>query len=656
MESYVYIVTLAIGLGGALWFFMNKQGSSHKTTPSSAFLATKTTIKAPMKSAVKKEKKESSGRPLKIFFGSQTGTAEDFSHKLASLGRRYGFDPEVLDCEDYEWEDLKDETLAIFVLATYGEGEPTDNAKTFDEWMNEDHSDFLPKLEYTVFGLGNKTYEKYNAMGRKVDSKLEEFGAKRVYKKGEGDDDSSLEDDFAAWKKDLFPTLCEHFAMPIPADVSGDLERRFNVKWFGPETNEAKAAARLKNTHMAKKSTGPRVDGSYDIKNPYVGKIVVNKELHNEGSDRSCRHLEIEVGTAVKYEAGDHIGVYPENLPSVVEEMAKKLGVELDAVFAMYPVDKPTSKPFLGPCTVRQVLSQWADLTNSPRKNLIKVLAHYCSDESQKQRLLELSDDTKHQPYTSYIKDEQRTVSCLLDEFPAIKLPFDHFIEAVPRLAPRYYSISSSLKEHPGRVHVTSVVVEFETTAKRQHKGVCSNWLAAQVPRGEHISVPVFIEKANFKLPKDPKVPIIMVGPGTGLAPFRGFIQERKHQANKGPIGETMLFFGCRSSRHDYIYQEELKEAQEKGWVSHLSVAFSREGKEKEYVQHKMEAMGEQIYELLQKGAYFYICGDARAMAKDVRQTLKNILQKYGNKTEDEAESWLVNLQKEGKYLSDTWF
>lgn len=659
---YIYYIPIVIGLGGIIWFYLSKPS---KPTPAKPNPITpvqnkpKVSPSTPVKKAPKK-KEVSDGRPVKIFYGSQTGTAEDFSHKLAAEGKKYGFAPEVVDMEEYDMEELHSESFVIIVIATYGEGEPTDNARQFDDWITEDSRspDELKGVKFTVFGLGNKTYEKYNYMGRKFDKRLEELGAERIYKKGEGDDDGSLEDDFAAWKRDMWPGVCEHFGMPIPEVDSNPGERRFRVDTFTRDSPEGEQAEKFAKIHIAKKNA-QKEGGTPDIKNPYLAKLVVNRELHAVGSDRSCRHIEFEIGDALKYEVGDHLGVFPENDPEVVEAAAKRLNAPLDAVIAMYPIEaKGTVKAVVGPCTVRKALSQYSDLSGSPRKGFLRVLATYASDPQEKKKLLELSDDKSPQPYQSFIKDDQRTVLCVLNDFPSVDIPFDHFLEAAPKMSPRMYSISSSLREHPGRVHITAVVVNYVTPTKRTHKGVTTTWLARAIPKDdESILVPVFIEKSSFRLPKDPLTPVLMVGPGTGLAPFRGFIQERKHQHSKGQVGESVLFFGCRGDV-DYIYADELKEATSTGYLSKLFVAFSRMDQQKKvYVQHKMHDYSDGIYNLLheQKG-YLYICGDARAMAKDVHSSIIQILTKHGNKTEEQAEQFLTELKQSGRYLTDTWF
>jgi len=317
---------------------------------------------------------------------------------------------------------------------------------------------------------------------------------------------------------------------------------------------------------------------------------------------------------------------------------------------------RDSGKIVIGPTTVKQALMQWCDLTSPPRKGVLSVLAHYATDEQEKKRLLQLSDD-KPQPYTYFIKDSQRTILEVLNEFPSAKVPFDHFLEVIPRLPPRYYSISSSLKEHPGQIHITAIVVSYQTPTRRTHLGVCTNWLAKQIPAdGCFPTIPIFIHSSNFHLPSDPTTPIVMIGPGTGLAPFRGFLYERKHSHLQGHKGENILFFGCRSRSVDFLYEEELLRATSDGYLTHLLLAFSRDQSMKVYVQHKMLEFAEGLYNAIHNKGHLYVCGDARAMAKEVHKALVSVLTEVGKKTEEEAEKFLSNMQQNGQYLTDIWF
>ncbi|PRP75553.1 hypothetical protein PROFUN_09039 [Planoprotostelium fungivorum] len=604
-------VASALLLGGVTvalsyyWFYAN-QTSTVKPTLTSSNVTNKTKAATPVKKATPpvKKQKTSDGPSVKILFGSQTGTAEEFSRKLKTEGQALGLDTELCDMENYKIEDLKDEKMLIFVVATYGEGEPTDNAKDFlEDAKREDHpDDLLSKVNFTVFGLGNKTYEHYNWMARQIDSAMEKLGGE-AYVKGEGDDDSSLEDDFAAWKKDLWAPICSALGVKVDTSSLGqNVSRRFTIEMHEADSKDSYIAERKRDKHIVKK---PNSDRTYDVKNPYMGRIRENRELHTEKSDRSCRHIEIEISKELAYEPGDHIGIYSENDDNIVEQACKRLNLKKEQAFTI----REEGKIVLGPITLEQVLKQWCDLTNIPRKSFLQVMSLYAKSEEEKKELQRLSDDSQPQPYGDFIKDNHRSILEVLDYFKSVQMPLDHFLEAVPRLPARYYSISSSLRANPNSVHVTAAVVHFTSPTGREHYGVCSNWLAKQtVKEGRYPEVPVFIQKANFHLPKDKNTPIIMIGPGTGLAPFRGFIQDR--MADTEQVAESLLFFGCRGSQVDYIYREELEEAQRRG-VIQLHVAFSREDpNRKHYVQHLIEDKAEEVFKAIyEKKGIVYICG-----------------------------------------------
>lgn len=588
-----------------------------------------------------KSKPTSDGKHIKIFFGSQTGTAEDFALTLETEGKQWGFAPEVVNMEDYDPEDLSEEEFIMVVVATYGEGEPTDNAKDLYDWLADDarDDDLLESLQFTVFGLGNKTYEHYNQQGKFFNKRLAELGAKRVYRYGEGDDDSTLEDDFASWKKDLWPSLCKHFGMKLPEESTSTEKTTLRFK-FVEHGKSAKVQHRF-----------PEVPGPYELKRPAFCSIEVNRELHTTASDRSCRHIEIDIGSMLRYEPGDHLGIYPENDPKLVECYGKRLDVDdLDAIVSL---ENENGSTVLGPCTIRNALSYYCDLTSCPRKSLLQALASY-ANESEKAELLKLSAETGQERYNSWIKNDQRTVLEVLEAFPSCKPPIGDMLELLPRLVPRYYSISSSLNANPGKVHVTAVVVEFTTPSGRFHKGVATHWLSS-LPTGRKI--PCFVRKSNFHLPRQLNTPILMIGPGTGLAPFRGFIQERSLQKHKNPNIEMSneLYFGCRRRDTDYIYQDELEQAEQNGLIK-LHLAFSREQEQKVYVQHKLAGHSEKTWKLISQGGYIYVCGDARVMAKDVHSVLENIVATEGGKTEKDAAEYISKLQKDGRYLQDVWF
>ena len=396
----------------------------------------------------------------------------------------------------------------------------------------------------------------------------------------------------------------------------------------------------------------------FDVKNPYLGEIVENRELY-KGS-RSCAHIEVNIeGSKLRYETGDHIGVYPMNDDSLVNKIGQLLNQDLDTVFTLKNLDTESSKknPFPCPTTYRTALTYYVDITNPPRTHVLKELAEYTSNEDDKKLLKTIGSSSEEgkQKYNEFIQKASRSIVHVLEDLPSVKPKLDHLLELMPRLQSRFYSISSSPKLYPNTVHLTAVLIEYTTTANRVNYGVCTSFMKKKLP-GVGERMPVFIRRSQFKLPSKPQTPIIMIGPGTGFAPFRGFLQERQQQRERGPVGDNILYFGCRKKAEDYLYQNELESWLSDGTLTKLYAAFSRDQEDKVYVTHLLKQNQEELWDVIgNRGGHVYICGDARSMAKDVRDIILDVIATFGNKTKSEAESFLKKMESQRRYSADVW-
>ena len=365
--------------------------------------------------------------------------------------------------------------------------------------------------------------------------------------------------------------------------------------------------------------------------NPYASELLVNR-LMTEGSDKETRHFELSLkGSGLEYLPGDSLGVVPTNCEEVVGQLLHAVGLSGEETIQMGE---------------ESVLLKDALMNRLACTVLSKIQIKKFNEMAQSEQLTDLLQIANKDALVDYMWG--RELIDLFLEFPQNGMSAQDFVGLLRPMPPRLYSIASSLSAHPGEVHLTVAVVRYEGNGKKR-KGVCSSYLAERV--GE--SVPCYLHpNKNFKLPEDPSTPIIMVGPGTGIAPFRAFIEERK---STGATGKNWLFFGDRSQKTDYLYGEEWESYQKEGILNELDLAWSRDQAEKVYVQHKMLEKGPQLWTWFNEGAVFYVCGDASRMAKDVDQALRTIAQKEGSMSEDDAGVWVKGLQKEKRYLKDVY-
>ncbi|EXJ75379.1 NADPH-cytochrome P450 reductase [Cladophialophora psammophila CBS 110553] len=636
------------------------------------------------------EKMEESGKNCVIFYGSQTGTAEDYASRLAKEGHaRFGLSTMTADLEDYDYENLDkfpEDKVAFFVMATYGEGEPTDNAVEFWEFMNQDPPSFseasedkpLGNLKYVAFGLGNNTYEHYNSMVRNLDKILTKLGAERIGAAGEGDDGAgTMEEDFLAWKEPMWAALAERMGLEEREAI---YEPVFSVEEredLSPESDTVYLGEPNKN-HLEGAQKGP-----YNAHNPFIAPIAESRELFTV-KDRNCLHCEIDVSSSgISYTTGDHIAVWPTNAGLEVDRLMKTFGLEekRHTVISMKGMDPTAKVPFPTPTTYDAAVRYHMEICAPVSRQFLATLAAFAPNEEAKKEMTKLGSDADYfkEKVASQMLNIAQAVSAV-HPGPWSAVPFSCLVEGLNKLQPRYYSISSSSLVQPQKISITAVVESIRVPgAGHVVKGVTTNYLLALKemqngdpdpsphgltyaitgPRNKYdgIHVPVHVRHSNFKLPSNPSKPIIMVGPGTGVAPFRGFVQERAEQAKRGEdVGHTVLFYGCRRSTEDWLYKEEWEEYKKiLGDKLIVFNAFSRETAKKVYVQHHLKENGKLVNELLQQKANFYVCGDAAHMAREVNEVLGQIIAAERGVDEKKAEQVVKSMRSSGVYQEDVW-
>ena len=619
------------------------------------------------------------GGELLLFYGSQTGSAEVFAKQVEREAADHGFTAQVIDLGDYsEGMDFRQMALdisrslevtdgpvkAIFFVSTYGEGEPPDTAADFcrliEGKVKTGESEYLEGFEYCVFALGSTEYEHFAAAGKLVDSKLSRVGAHRIAELGLGDDNQDIEGDFEAYKTNvLWPTL----------------EQRY-VGQF--ENNRSKTSDTLVATEIVKSpflvefvgSDVPHVDRMrgfppetvVNSSRPYFESvdcpIKAARELRSNDESGSTLHIDIDISKNLNlsYHTADNLAVLPVNDDSFVERAASKLGLDLDDRFVVAPApgqEADFKHIFPTPCSVKECLARYCDLTAAPRRCELKVLASYATDPDEKQKMLLIASSIDFYRET-IIEKHVGIVDLVTTEFPSLEIPFDHFLHVCPRLQPRYYTISSSSSVSPHVVSITVSVLKENKQDGSLFKGVCSNHLADISKNG---TCRLFIRPSTFRLPEDVSRPIIMIGPGTGIAPMRALLQERAYQRNvlKKNVGKSVLYFGCKRRDIDYLYSDELEAYEKSGILSDLYLAFSRERAQKIYVQYLLAKNQVETFDLIHKeGAYIYVCG-ATKMGNDVRVALTAILSTQGGMEPDAARAYISQLQVDGRFVQELW-
>jgi sulfite reductase (NADPH) flavoprotein alpha-component len=554
-------------------------------------------------------------RRVAVLYASQSGTAEGLARKLAKELKAQGHSPAVSTLAGYTPAALAAESCALILASTYGEGEAPDGVQPFYEQLCLEHFPRMEKLGYAVFALGDRHYEHFCKFGNDLDAKLAALGGNRLANRVDCDVD--VAEPFAQWKAAVIARLKED-----------SLFQSRKAATAPPGSNGSQSNGSGSN------SAPPAGDG-FTRDHPLLAPMIEKRPLTHETSTKSTLHLAFSIaGTGLSYEVGDACGVIPTNDLNLVAEILQKL---------QFNGNERVASARTGTTTLYDALAHERHITRLSRK-IVQAYAvrGNCS------LLLNLLSPENQKALDAYVYD--RGLIDLLIEFPGAIDDPSELVSLLPKLAPRLYSISSSPAAHAGQIHTTVAVVRF-TSHNRDRGGVCSTFFADRTSLSDRL--PIYIQpNRKFKLPSDPEAPIIMIGPGTGIAPFRGFLHERRALGHKG---RNWLFFGERNSATDYLYRDELEAMHADGHLTRLDTAFSRDSSDKIYVQDRMMEQGRKLWRWLQEGASVYVCGDASRMAKDVHTAICRIAQEHGAMSAQAAEEYVGSLKDAYRYHRDVY-
>lgn len=541
-------------------------------------------------------------KEVTILYGSQTGNAQKLAGKAGKTLEAQGFQVTVSSMSDFKPNNLKKVQNLLIVASTHGEGEPPDNALSFHEFLHGKRAPKLDDLRFSVLSLGDSSYEFFCQTGKEFDQRLEQLGGTRMYPRV--DCDLDFEEPASKWIEGVLGSLSEA---------------------QGESVALAPAAATQVQT----------TESVYSRTNPFHAEVLENLNLNGRGSNKETRHLEISLeGSGLTYEPGDSLGIYPQNDPSLVDQLLEET--------KWNPEEAVTVNKEGDVRPLREALLSHFEITV-----LTKPLLEQGAKLSGNEALRELTLPENKEKLKEYAAG--RDLLDLIRDFGPWNASPQEFVSILRKLPPRLYSIASSLSANPDEVHLTIGAVRYDAHG-RERKGVCSILCAERLQSGDKL--PIYIQRSHFRLPENPSTPIIMVGPGTGVAPFRAFMQEREEI---GAEGKSWMFFGDQHFVTDFLYQTEWQKWMKDGVLTKMDVAFSRDTNEKVYVQHRMLEQGKELFAWLQEGAAFYVCGDKQNMARDVHNALLEIIEKEGGMSREEAEAYLADMKKQKRYQRDVY-
>ncbi len=535
---------------------------------------------------------------LTVVYGSQTGNARRLAEQFALKAETAGLQVRLLRADAYPTRELKSERLLVVVVSTQGDGEPPDDARGFVDFVLGKRAPELKELKFGVLGLGDSSYPQFCEIGRVLDARLAELGATRLLDRADADVD--------------FDTVAKPWSERALQSVRDQVKSQTPLATVTP--------------------LRPAAAAGWSREKPFAADVIANQRITARTSDKDIRHIELSLeGSGLAYEPGDALGLWPRNPPALVDAVVALLKLDPNAPVRIDETTQP----------LRLWLSEQRELTRLSRPLIAQHAA--LAGSAELNRLLSPDHSAQLQ---KLIADYQ--VVDLLRAYPAA-WSADELVAALRPLTPRLYSIASSQKVVGEEAHLTVAHVAYDAFGSA-HWGAASHYLASQ---GEAGRVPVFIEhNERFRLPRDASRDVIMIGPGTGVAPFRGFVQDR---VATGAAGRHWLFFGNPHFRSDFLYQLEWQDALKRGQLARLDLAFSRDQSDKLYVQQRIREQGAELYRWLEDGAHLYVCGDATRMAKDVHAALIEVAVTHGGKSLDDATAYVSQLQQQGRYARDVY-
>ncbi|KAK8771991.1 hypothetical protein V5799_024763 [Amblyomma americanum] len=578
------------------------------------------------------------GRRFLVLYGSQTGTAQDVAERIGRQARRYRFSVSVLAMDDYPVTELIKEKLVVFVCATTGQGEEPDNMKCFWSFLLRKSLPLnsLQAMRHCVIGLGDSSYLKFNFTAKRLYRRLGQLGAQCLLDPLYADEQHELGVDgmLDPWLVEFWKIVMDLY--PLPNGCLPVSEEILPAPKYAINCDTASVVTpRLSNEKL------------------FNATVVCNQRVTSPDHFQDVRLIKLNIeGSGMTFEPGDVVVVYPENCEEDIDEFFRLFSLKADMHITLAPMEEGTPFPhFLAaPFSLDICVRKYFDLTYIPKRSFFELFWHFGGSDLEKERLREFSTTGGQEDLVEYAIRPRRTVLEVFTDFPhtTANVPLAYLFDLIPPIRPRYFSIANSLRYHPGQIHILAAIVNFRTKLKKPRRGLCTRFLASLEPTRQP-SLTVTTRKGSLRMPPD-DVPAIMVGPGTGCAPFCGIIQDR---AQRG-ISRNLLFFGCRNAKNDFFFEKEWTQLGANGLLD-LVTAFSRDQDHKIYVQHRIAEHEDKVWQLLCNGGVLYIAGNAKDMVPSVRDAFKAVVKRSGSLTDENAEELLKNLEKSRRLQIEAW-